>query len=110
MDGCTFGVGSVGKGGAVRVCHVNQNKFQISANDTAAMEKAQHDLALADLGQGAKLFEPANYRRKDIEKGGLAAVTFGVRDRKKNTWAFYSQLTEGGGMNPFILRAVKKVA
>jgi hypothetical protein len=110
MDGCTFGVGSVGPQGAVRVCHVNENQYQVSSNDTAAMEQAQHDEALADLGSGAKLFEPAQYRRKGGEAKKLAATTFGIRDSKTNTWAFYAQLTEGGGMDPITLRAVKKVA
>ncbi len=110
MDGCTFGVGSVGKQGAVRVCHVNEQQYQVSSSDTAAMEQAQHDEALADLGGGAKLFEPAQYRRKGGETKKLAATTFGIRDPKRNTWSFYAQLTEGGGMDPITLRAVKKVA
>jgi hypothetical protein len=110
MDGCTFGVGSVGANGAVRVCHVNQSQYQVSSADTALMEQHQHDDALAELGVGATLLEPSKYRRKQAENEKVAATTFGVRDKNTNTWSFYAQLYTGGGMSPFVLRGLKKVA
>jgi hypothetical protein len=106
MDGCTFGVGTPSRDGAVVVTHVNQEQFDLE-NDHSEMIRQQRVGARTVVGRRGKLLEPPKYRTFRGDTHEYSSTTFGVR--KPYKWSFYAQIMSGG-YGDFTLRKVRKIA
>jgi hypothetical protein len=91
MSGCTFGVGSPGPNGAVRVCHANDMTAG-AGGGASAQQASQLASTNALLGNNAKVFGPDNYRQvtSDFE---TRATVVGIRGQNGN-WEFWAQVFE----------------
>jgi hypothetical protein len=93
MTGCTLGVGSQAADGAVRVAHVNMQKYD-KEEDKSSMRDAQRFYASRASGPNARILDPEEYRRGNPFDGDeVHSTTFGVR--RGGVWRFYSQRWTG---------------
>jgi hypothetical protein len=95
MDGCTFGVGSQGRGtdGAVRVAHVNATdatKKQPIDIGREAQAKLQRNLTKTKVGMDGTLIEPSDYRPMPDGTNVMLSTTFGTHPLGR-AWSFYTQ-------------------
>ena len=110
MDGCSFGVGSVGPDGARMVYHSNlASKGKASQ---PALQGQFQDTTL-NLVLGARtefVFSPSDYR-VDSTGESQRSTTFGVRNKTSGAWSFYSQTytDQPGSIRKLVLKAVVQV-
>jgi hypothetical protein len=107
MNGCSFGVGSEGKGGSRLVYHSN-----MGSSAPKGMQAETQGQALKDkMGNSLQsIIAPKNYR---IEAGQsyLSSTTFGVRNKKNGKWTFYAhvyEMREASYSNPPVILNPKK--
>lgn len=111
VDGCTFGIGSDGGNGAVRVGHANFStigqKWDRVGQGLERQNSAQRETLKWHLGhwQGTKvnLINPENYVDY-TDPSHQAATIFGVRNHLSK-WTFYTQKYVDG-VQPFVLKGV----
>ena len=91
LNGCTFGIGPAGIGGARRVAHANRG-----GNTLLQRGQIQGAFGVGPNLAGLTLLEPAQYRRlSDVLN--MQATVFGIRTA--TNWRFYFQAfsTHGAG-------------
>jgi hypothetical protein len=91
LNGCTFGIGTAGAGGARRVAHANRG-----GNTILQRGQIQGAFAAGANLAGLTLLEPAQYRRLSPVLS-MQATVFGIREG--TNWRFYFQCysNSGGG-------------
>jgi hypothetical protein len=97
MDGCSFGVGSPGGPGTVRVGHANTAALG-AALEEAGLDVARQQQALgqrnalwAELGSSnLSIIGPGQYRNDHDGAAVLTSTTFGWHDLGK-PWVFFTQ-------------------